>query len=143
LAASIQKVTEEILLRMVRHVHQRTGMRHLCLAGGVALNSVANGRILTEGPFKDIWIQPAAGDAGGALGTALFIWHQLLGHPRSVGKSDSQQGSLLGVQIETPQVAAALDAAGAVYETIDDEAELLDRVAALLEQGKAVGWMQG
>jgi carbamoyltransferase len=143
LAASIQKVTEEILLRMARHVHQRTGKRHLCLAGGVALNSVANGRILTEGPFEDIWIQPAAGDAGGALGTALFIWHQLLGHPRTVGESDSQQGSLLGVRFAASQVAAALDAAGAVYESIGDEAALLDRVAGLLDAGKAVGWMQG
>jgi carbamoyltransferase len=143
LAASIQQVTEMILLRMVRHVHQRTGMRHLCLAGGVALNSVANGRILTEGPFEDIWIQPAAGDAGGALGTALFIWHQLLGKPRTASGVDSQQGSLLGVRFETPQISAALDDAGAVYETIDDESELLERVAALLEEGRAVGWMQG
>jgi carbamoyltransferase len=143
LAASVQKVTEEILLRMVRHVHQRTGMRSLCLAGGVALNSVANGRILTEGPFDDIWIQPAAGDAGGALGTALFIWHQLLGKSRAVSGSDSQQGSLLGVRFATPQVAAALDAAGAVYKVINDESALLDQVAALLDEGKAVGWMQG
>ena len=82
IAASIQKVTEEILLRMARHVHRETGMRNLCLAGGVALNCVANGRILREGPFENVWIQPAAGDAGGALGVALFIWHQLVGKPR-------------------------------------------------------------
>ena len=84
IAASIQAVTEEAMLRTARHVHAETGMRNLCLAGGVALNCVANGRILREGPFDDIWIQPAAGDAGGALGVALFIWHQLLGHPRTV-----------------------------------------------------------
>ena len=143
LAASVQKVTEEILMRMATHVHQETGMRRLCLAGGVALNSVANGLLLTEGPFEDIWIQPAAGDAGGALGTALFIWHQLLDNPRNGSETDRQQGSLLGAQFSSAEVAAALDQAGAVYEEIADEAALLDRVASLLEEGKAVGWMQG
>ena len=93
LAASIQVVTEEILLKMVHHIHRQTGQKHLCLAGGVALNCVANGRILREGPFESLWIQPAAGDAGGALGAALFTWHQLLGsprqpqHPRRLGES--------------------------------------------------------
>ena len=96
LAASIQKVTEETMLRCVRHIHAETGMKYLCLAGGVALNCVANGRILREGPFEDIWIQPAAGDAGGALGAALFIWHQLLDRRREPQPSDSQKGSLLG-----------------------------------------------
>ena len=96
LAASIQRVMEEILLRMARHVHVRTGKSNLCLAGGVALNCVANGRILREGPFNEIWVQPAAGDAGGALGTALFIWHQLLGNPRRPQAPDGQAGSLLG-----------------------------------------------
>jgi carbamoyltransferase len=143
LAASVQKVTEEILLRMAGHVHRETGMKHLCLAGGVALNSVANGRILCEGPFEQIWIQPAAGDAGGALGTALFIWHQLLDNPRDGSTTDRQAGSLLGTQYSSDQVAAALDDAGAVYEVVPDEAELLERVASLLAEGKAVGWMQG
>ncbi len=92
LAASIQKVTEEILMRMVRHVHAVTGMSNLCLAGGVALNCVGNGRILREGPFERVWIQPAAGDAGGALGVALFIWHQLLGNDRQVVEPDGQAG---------------------------------------------------
>ncbi len=96
LAASVQAVTEEVMLRTARHVHRETGMKNLVLAGGVALNCVANGRMLREGPFDEIWIQPAAGDAGGSLGTALFIWHQLLEKPRTTGKLDSQQGSLLG-----------------------------------------------
>ena len=96
IAASIQLVTEELMLAAARHVHRETGQRHLCLAGGVALNCVGNGRILREGPFDDIWIQPAAGDAGGALGVALFIWHQLLDHPRPAAPDDRQLGSLLG-----------------------------------------------
>src|SRR6187200_2187307 len=96
LAASIQAVTEDVMLAMGREIHRQTGMRHLVLAGGVALNCVANGRLLREGPFEDIWIQPAAGDAGGALGAALFVWHQLLDEPRPVIGRDTQQGSLLG-----------------------------------------------
>src|SRR5438132_6187464 len=96
LAASIQAVTEEVLLRLGRHVHRETGMKHLVLAGGVALNCVANARLLREGPYEDIWIQPAAGDAGGALGAALFTWHQLLDKPRSSRGRDAQKGSLLG-----------------------------------------------
>ena len=143
LAASVQKVTEEVLMRMVAHVHQQTGMSKLCLAGGVALNSVANGRILREGPFEEIWIQPAAGDAGGALGTALFIWHQLLDNSRQGSDVDRQTGSLLGSQYTTDEVSAALEDAGAVYEVVSDETDLLDRVSALLSEGKAVGWMQG
>src|SRR5881296_1680327 len=96
LARSIQVVCEEIMLRMARTVHRETGMKNLCLAGGVALNCVGNGKILREGPFENIWIQPAAGDAGGALGVALFIWHQLLDRPRTVERLDRQRGSLLG-----------------------------------------------
>src|SRR5712691_11345711 len=96
LAASIQAVTEEVMLRTARHVHAQTGMRNLVLAGGVALNCVGNGRILREGPFENLWIQPAAGDAGGALGTALFFWHQLLENGRTPSPHDSQRGSLLG-----------------------------------------------
>ena len=104
MAASIQQVTEEIMLRMVRHVHQETGQRNLCLAGGVALNCVANGRILREGPFERVWIQPAAGDAGGALGIATLIWHQLLNEPRVTQLLDSQKGSLLGPQFSDAEI---------------------------------------
>ena len=104
LAASIQQVTEEIMLRSVRHLHRKTGMKNLCLAGGVALNCVANGRILREGPFENIWIQPAAGDAGGALGTALFVWHQLLDKPRTAVDNDAQQGSMLGPRFSEGEI---------------------------------------
>lgn len=143
MAASVQKVTEEVMLRAVRHVHEETGMRNLCLAGGSALNCVANGRILREGPFEKIWIQPAAGDAGGALGVALFIWHQLLGNQRHASAADSQQGSLLGPQFSSEQVRTFLDAHGASYHRFDDEDELCSFVADLLAAGKVVGWMQG
>jgi len=142
LAASIQKVTEEIVLRAVKHVHEETGMKNLCLAGGVALNCVGNGRVLREGPFDDIWIQPAAGDAGGALGVALLIWHQLLGNSRQAQAGDSQKGSLLGPQFSGDQIKKFLDDTGAVYTELEED-ELLDRVVDLLEQEKVVGWMQG
>src|SRR6185312_10883450 len=108
IAASIQKVAEEIMLRSARHVHERTGMKNLCLAGGVALNCVGNGRVLREGPFENIWIQPAAGDAGGALGVALFIWHQLLDQPRTAQPRDSQSGSLLGPAFNDDEIDAFL-----------------------------------
>jgi len=143
IAASIQAVTEEIMLRMARHVHAETGMRNLCLAGGVALNCVCNGRILREGPFEKVWIQPAAGDAGGALGTALFIWHQLLGRPRVAHADDSQRGSLLGPRYSDAEVAAFLDGVGAKYRRFDDDAALCDYVAGLLAQEQVVGWLQG
>lgn len=143
LAASIQQVIEEILLRMARHVHRETRMSRLCLAGGVALNCVANGRILREGPFEELWIQPAAGDAGGALGTALFIWHQLLNRPRHPRESDSQQGSYLGPKFEEDRIRAFLDERGARYEFIADEETLCARVAELMASEKVVGWVQG
>jgi carbamoyltransferase len=143
LAASVQKVTEEIMLRTARHVHAQTGMSNLCLAGGVALNCVGNGRILREGPFEKIWIQPAAGDAGGALGVALFIWHQLLGKPRQPAPDDSQHGSLLGPRFPNQQVRQFLDSQGAVYRVFEDEDQLCARVADLLAAEKVVGWMQG
>jgi carbamoyltransferase len=143
LAASIQKVTEEIVLRAARHAHAVTGMRHLCLAGGVALNCVANGRLLREGPFEDIWIQPAAGDAGGALGVAQFIWHQLLDNPRDAQPGDAQKGSRLGPRFGNDQVRAFLDAHRAVYHHVADEDDLFARVADHLVDGKVVGWMQG
>ena len=143
LAASVQKVTEEIVLRAARHVHRETGMKDLCLAGGVALNCVANGRILREGPFERLWIQPAAGDAGGALGVALFIWHQLLGNLRQPCESDSQQGSLLGPRFSAAEVRSFLEQEGARYHQYQDEDALCSRTADLLAAGNVIGWFQG
>ena len=145
LAASIQAVTEDAVLRIARQAHARTGLKHLVLAGGVALNCVANGRLLREGDFDDLWIQPAAGDAGGALGAALFVWHQLLEQPRQPGGRDAQQGSFLGPAFTTDQVARILAsvAPDAVAQRFADESELLETVAALLADGKVVGWFQG
>ena len=143
LAASVQKVTEEIVLRMARHVHEQTPQKNLCLAGGVALNCVANGRLLREGPFERLWIQPAAGDAGGALGTALFIWYQLLGNTRTAEEPDSQRGSLLGPGFSDEQVREFLDGCGAKYRYFDDEDELCNHVAELIAAEKVIGWMQG
>jgi carbamoyltransferase len=140
-AASIQAVTEEIVLRMAKHVHERTGQTHLTLAGGVALNCVANGRLLREGPFQNIWVQPAAGDAGGALGAAWFAWHQLLDRPRV--PADFQQGSFLGPCYSDSAVSACLHRAEAVSHRFDREDELLDTVADLLADGQTVGWFQG
>ena len=143
LAASIQAVTEEIMLRAARHVHAQTRMKNLVLAGGVALNCVGNGKILREGPFENIWIQPAAGDAGGALGVALFIWHQLLEQPREPQRPDSLEGSFLGPAFSDDEIAQTLDAQGAVYDTCASEAHLADEVASLLAREKVIGWFQG
>ena len=143
LAASIQAVTEEILLRMARHLHALTGQKNLCLAGGVALNCVGNGRLQREGPFEKLWIQPAAGDAGGALGAALFAWHQLLENPRQPGAPDGQLGSLLGPEYGADGIAASLGALGAVSRRAADEAALCAQTADLLAAGKVVGWFQG
>ena len=143
IAASIQKVTEEAMLRTARHAHALTGSKNLCLAGGVALNCVGNGRISREGPFDNIWTQPAAGDAGGALGVALFIWNQLLETPRAANPTDSQRGSRLGPGYAGEQVRADLDALGAVYLHIPDEAALVSAVADHIEGQKVIGWFQG
>ena len=143
LAASIQAVTEEVILHMSHHVATRTGMKHLVLAGGVALNCVANGRLLREGDFEDLWIQPAAGDAGGALGVALFVWHQLLENPRHPDGFDTQQGSFLGPYFTTDQIENSLAVHGASGQRFTNEGELLDQVASLLADGKIVGWFQG
>ena len=143
LAASIQRVTEEIMLRCARHLHDLTGLSRLCLAGGVALNCVANGRILREGPFDRLWIQPAAGDAGGALGVALFIWHQLLDRERQVNPLDSQSGSLLGPAFGESTIRSYLNQRGAVYHWIEDEQELISTVARAIDEQQVVGWMQG
>lgn len=143
IAASIQKVTEEIMLRCARHVHAVTGMKHLCLAGGVALNCVGNGKVLRQGPFEDIWIQPAAGDAGGALGVALFISHQLLDEPRTAERGDVQSGSLLGPRHTADSIRTFLDSAGATAREFSDDAALCEFVAGLIAQEKVVGWFQG
>lgn len=143
LAASIQEVTEEIMLRVARHLHEQTGMKSLCLAGGVALNCVGNGRILREGPFENLWIQPAAGDAGGALGVALFIWYQLLRNERVVSEPDGQRGSLLGPRFSNEDVRTLLDSQQAKYRQFTDEAELCNYVADLIASEKVIGWMQG
>ncbi len=143
LARSIQVVTEEIMLRIARHVHKVTGQRYLCLAGGVALNCVANGRILREGPFDDIWIQPAAGDAGGALGAALLVWYQYLGNTRqTVGGRDSQSGSLLGPSYSNEEIRSFLESRQLIYKLVEDN-DLCPDVAKLLVGGKVVGWFQG
>jgi carbamoyltransferase len=143
IAASIQAVTEEIMLRTSKHVAHVTKMKHLVLAGGVALNCVANGRILRESPFDDVWVQPAAGDAGGALGTALFTWYQLLGNKRVTSGRDFQKGSLLGPEYDANAVKEAVEEEGAHYRRIKDEGELLDAVADQLAAGKVVGWFNG
>ena len=143
IAASIQQVTEDIMLRCARHVHRETGMKRLCLAGGVALNCVGNGRILREGPFDDVWIQPAAGDAGGALGVATFIWHQLLDRPREASDTDHQTGSLLGPKYSDDEIRAYLDSIGAVYHECATDDELCSVVSDLIASDRVVGWFQG
>ena len=143
LAASIQAVTEDIMLAMGRELFRETGLRHLVLAGGVALNCVGNGRLLREGPFSDVWIQPAAGDAGGSLGAALFVWHQLLEKPRAAAPGDRQKGSFLGPRFSTDAICRQLDARSATYRSLPDEADLLEVVTDLLTSGKIVGWFHG
>lgn len=143
LAASIQKVVEEIVLRAARFVHGETGMKNLCLSGGVALNCVVNGRLQREGPFDRLWIQPAAGDAGGALGVALFVWHQLLDETRRVNAHDDARGSLLGSKYADDTIRRFLDECGATYRLYTDDAELTRHVAERLATGDVVGWFQG
>ncbi len=143
LARSLQDVTEEVVRRMARHVRRETGERHLCLAGGVALNCVANGKVLRDQIFDDIWIQPAAGDAGGALGSALFVWHQVLDHPRRAdGRRDRQQGSYLGPAFSTDAIAAWLDSRGLPYRRLEDGGAPA-AAARLIAAGKVVGWLAG
>jgi carbamoyltransferase len=148
LAASIQEVTEEVMLKTARYAQKVTGKKNLCLAGGVALNCVGNGVILREGPFEKLWIQPAAGDAGGALGAAQLVWHNLLDKPRtvqSVGSqaADSQRGSLLGPRYESQDIKTILDAQNVTYEECNDEDVLADRVAELISDENVIGWFQG
>ncbi len=143
IARSIQAVTEEIMLQAARHVQKLTGMKNLCLAGGVALNCVGNGKVLREGPFEDIWIQPAAGDAGGSLGSALYAWHQYLGQPRKVepGK-DSQRASSLGPEFTDAEIEGFLKSRGAPFRKLGRE-ELTREAAKLIAGGKVIGWFQG
>ena len=143
LAKSVQVVTEEVMLRTVKHVHKVTGEKYLCLAGGVALNCVGNGRILREGPFEDLWIQPAAGDAGGALGAALFAWYQLLNNERVADdKDDVQSGTYLGPEYTREEIRAYLKSNGYPYRELQD-GDLPTTVADLIAQEKVIGWFQG
>lgn len=143
LARSVQDVTEQVMLRLARTVQKDLDVEYLCLAGGVALNCVANGRILREGPFKDIWIQPAAGDAGGALGCALAAWHLYHHRPRRVSNSvANMEGSYLGPKFSDDVIRRDLDAVGAVYKHIDEDT-LMDQLAQFLEEGRVIGWVQG
>jgi len=143
LARSIQEVTEEVMLRLSRTLHRETGAENLCLAGGVALNCVGNGRILREGPYKGLWIQPSAGDAGGAIGAALTAWHKLENKPRTSDDSkDAMQGSLLGPSYTNEQIEKFLHQKEAPYVRLDDEI-LLVQLAEELASGKVVGWFQG
>jgi carbamoyltransferase len=143
LAASVQAVTEEIVLRLARSVRKETGARNLCLAGGVALNCVANGKLLREKIFDNIWVQPAAGDAGGAVGAAYAAYHGFMGQPRKLnGHMDGMAGSYLGPEFTDDEIAARLTAAGARLTRLD-HAEMIEQTAQALADEKAIGWMQG
>jgi carbamoyltransferase len=143
LAASIQSVTEEAMLRLTRSLARETGQKNLCLAGGVALNCVANGKVLRDGSFKNIWIQPAAGDAGGALGAALAAHHLFLSRPRTVEPHDAMRGAYLGPEFSQQQIETDLQAVGAEYKVLERESEIVDYATEALLAGKAVGWFQG
>lgn len=142
IAASIQVVTEEVVLRLSRTIKQELDVDYLCLAGGVALNCVANGKLLIENLFKDVWIQPAAGDAGGAIGAALTVWYEYLENHRDPNKHDSMSGSFLGPSYNNEQIKSWLGSIGAVFTELPD-AELLPKTAQVLADGKVVGWFQG
>ena len=143
LARSVQDVTEEVMLRMARHIRKTTGQKNLCLAGGVALNCVGNGKILKEGIFDNIWIQPASGDAGGALGAALFVWHQYLGHGRRAdGERDSLRGSLLGPEFNDDDIGTYLEKNDIPHTELSDE-EFPEKIADLIAQEKVIGWFEG
>ena len=143
LAASIQTVTEEIVMRMARELHRQTKLKNLVLAGGVALNCVANGKLLREGPFEDVWIQPAAGDAGGALGAAMFVWYQLLNKPRTTNGHDRQKGSQLGPRAANDDIAAFLKTSDVPHQSFADEDDLLEEVSRAMAEGKIIGWFYG
>jgi carbamoyltransferase len=142
IAASVQAVIEEIILQLARHLASEYKIKNLCMAGGVALNCVANGKILRDGAFEDIWVQPAAGDAGGAVGVALAAYHKELENPRVVIKPDAMNGSYLGPSFSTKEIETALDKCGGVYKTLEDDA-VISTAAQALSEGKALGWFQG
>ena len=142
LAASVQAVTEEVAIKLAQSIRHETGLRNLCLAGGVALNCVANGKLLKQGIFDQIWIQPAAGDAGGAIGAAYSVYHLKLNAPRMVGASDAMKGSFLGPSYSQAEIEEGLLEVGAQFTTVTDEA-LIEQTAQALAEGKAVGWHQG
>jgi carbamoyltransferase len=142
LAASVQAVVEEVVLKLAKGIRRETGQRNLCLAGGVALNCVANGRLLREGTFDEIWIQPASGDAGGAVGAALAVHHMMLDGPRTPRPGDAMHGAYLGPAYDQAEIERRLTAAGAVFHTVSDD-EAIDLTARALADGKAVGWHQG
>ena len=142
LARSVQEVCEEAMLRMARTAQRITGQKALCMAGGVALNCVGNGRILREGPFEHIWIQPASGDAGGALGVAQLIWHRHLNSPRAAPQGDAMNGAYLGPEFTPEQIRGYLDSVGAVYHRLERE-PLIERTAELLADGAVIGWFAG
>ena len=143
LARSVQEVTEEIMLKMANHAYEITKKENLVLAGGVALNCVGNGKILKKSPFKNIWVQPAAGDAGGALGAALFTWHEYLGNKRNVdGKKDLQAGSFLGPSYSDKEIKSFLDSKNVSYETLTKD-QIPEKIADLIASEKVIGWFQG
>jgi len=143
MARSIQVVTEEVILNIARNIKQKLGLDNLCLAGGVALNCVANNRLIKENIFKNIWIQPASGDAGGAVGSAYAIWHEYMGKPRMVdNKTDATQGSYLGPSYSLERITAFLDSVQAVYQIFEDDV-LFPKIADKLTRGNVVGWFQG
>ena len=142
LASSIQKVTEEIVIKIARKLREETGIKNLCLAGGVALNCVANGKLLQEKIFDNIWIQPASGDAGSALGSALIGWHKYLNKERKANKNDSMKGTFLGCEFSNEFIIDYLKEINATFETIKDP-ELFEKIAIILDEGKVVGWFNG
>ena len=142
IAASIQKVTEEVMINLAKSIRKEYNIKNLCLAGGVALNCVANGKILKKKIFENIWIQPAAGDAGGSLGAALALWHIDQGNKRSVNLKDDMRGSYLGTEYSQENIESELKARGANFETLNYE-ELINRTAEFLSEEKAIGWFQG
>jgi carbamoyltransferase len=142
LAHSIQVVTEEIILRLTKTLYHESGMKYLCLAGGVALNCVANGRILRESPFQKIWIQPAAGDAGGSIGAALSLWYEYLENPRIPFSPDSMKGAYLGPKYTNAEIISYLDQIGAPFEKLEED-KLYSKLVEILTRDKVVGWFQG
>ena len=142
IAASIQEVTEEIVIKLAKSLKRDTGLKNICLSGGVALNCVANGKLLKENIFEDIWIQPASGDAGSSLGAALLAWHYHMNKPRKPNPNDSMKGALLGCEFSNNEIIIYLNKINAIYETIDDN-KLFEKIAEFLDDGKVIGWFNG